>query len=65
VRDHAIADAAAGEALRLRAAENAEDIILRAGQTKGLEELLGLEAEGIGGFLEGDEDPGFQGLGRM
>jgi hypothetical protein len=31
VRDHAVADAAAGQAIRLRAAKNAENIVLRGG----------------------------------
>jgi hypothetical protein len=43
------------------AAENAEDIVLRSGQAMGLEELLGFEAQGIGGLLEGDEDGVLQG----
>ena len=56
VRNHAFADAAAGEACGFGAAKNAEDIVLRAGEAMRLEELLGFEAEGIGGLLEGDED---------
>lgn len=61
VRDHAIADAAAGEAFGFGAAKNAEDVVLRAGEATWLEELLGLEAEEIGGFLERNENAVFQG----
>ena len=67
VRNHAVADDAAGEAIGLGAAKNAEDVVLRAGETVGLEELLGFEAEGIGGFLEGDEEAvlnGESGMGK-
>ena len=65
VRNHALTDAAAGEAIGLCAAKNAEDVVLCAGKAMGLEELLGFEAEGIGGFLEGDEDAVFQGKKGM
>jgi hypothetical protein len=61
VRNHAVTDAAAGEAFWLGAAKNAEDVVLSAGEAMGLEELLGFEAEGIGGFLEGDKNAVFQG----
>ena len=61
VRNHALSDAAAGEAIGLCAAKNAEDVVLSTGEAMGLEELLGFEAERIGGFLEGDEDAVFQG----
>lgn len=61
VRDHAIADTAAGEAFGFGAAKNAEDVVLRAGEAMWLEELLGFEAEEIGGFLEGNEHAVFQG----
>jgi hypothetical protein len=61
VRNHAFTDAAASEALGLSAAKNAEDIVLRAGEALGLEELLGFETQGIGSFLKGDEDAVFQG----
>ena len=65
VRNHAVADAAAGEAFGHGAAKNAEDVVLSAGEAMGLEELLSFEAEGIGGFLEGDEDAVFQGKRGM
>jgi hypothetical protein len=65
VGDHAFADGAASEAFGLGAAENAEDIVLRAGQAVGLEELLGFEAEEISSLLEGDEDLVLQGKIRM
>jgi hypothetical protein len=61
VRNHAVTDAAAGEAMGLGAAKNAEDVVLRPCEAMGLEELLGFEAERIGGFLKGDEDAVFQG----
>ena len=65
VRNHAVADDAAGEAIGLGAAKNAEDVVLRAGEAMGLEELLGLEAEGIGSFLEGDEEAVLDGKSGM
>jgi hypothetical protein len=61
VRDHAFADGAASEALGFGAAENAEDIVVRPGEAVGLEELLGFEAEGVCGLLQGDEDGVLQG----
>ena len=61
VRNHAFADAAAGEAFGLGATKNAKDIVLRAGEAVRLEELLGFEAEGVGGLLEGDEDAVLEG----
>ena len=42
VRNHAVADAAAGQAGGLGAAKNAKDIILGAGEAGGFEELLGV-----------------------
>jgi len=60
VRNHAIADATAGEAIGFGAPKNAQDVVLRAGEAMRLEELFGFEAEGIGGFLEGDEDAVFR-----
>jgi hypothetical protein len=65
VRNHAFADGAAGEAFGFGAAEDAEDIVLRAGETVGLEKLLGLEAQGIGGLLKRDKNAIFQGKSRM
>ena len=59
VRNHAVTDAAAGEAMGLGAAKNAEDVVPRPCEAMGLEELLGFEAERIGGFLKGDEDAVF------
>jgi hypothetical protein len=56
VGDHAFADGAASEAFGLRAAQNAQDIVLRAGEAVGFQELLGFDAEGIGGLLERNED---------
>ena len=60
VRNHAVADAAAGEAFWLGATKDAENVVLRAGEAMGFEKLLGFEAEGIGGFLERDEDAVFR-----
>jgi hypothetical protein len=65
VGNHAVANDAAGEAIRFGAPKNAEDVVLRAGEAIGLEELLGLEAEGIGSFLERDEDTVFEGKREM
>jgi hypothetical protein len=65
VRDHAFANGAAREAFGFGAAKNAENIVLRAGEAMGFEELLGLNTEGIGGLMESDEDAVFQGKHRM
>jgi hypothetical protein len=65
VRNHAVADTAASEAIGLGAAKNAEDVVLRAGEAMGLEELLGFDAERIRGFLEGDEEAVLHGKRRM
>jgi hypothetical protein len=65
VGNHAFADAAAGEAGRFGAAKNAEDVVLGAGEAVRLEELLAFQAEVVGGFLERDEDTGFDGEGGM
>jgi hypothetical protein len=61
VRNHAVADAAAGETFGLGAAKDAQDVVLRARKTMGLEELLGFEAERVGGLLERNEDAIFDG----
>jgi hypothetical protein len=55
VRDHALGNGAAGKATGFGAAEDAQDVILRASETKRLEELLGFLGEEIGGFLKCDE----------
>jgi len=61
VRNHVITDAAAGQAVRLGATENAKNIVLRAGEPSGFEELLGVLGEGIGGLQKGDEGASFEG----
>jgi len=61
VRNHAVADAGASEAFGLGAAKNAEDVVLRASKAMGFEELFRFEAQGIGGFLEGNKDAVLQG----
>jgi hypothetical protein len=58
-----ITDAAAGQSVRLGATENAKHIILGAGEAGGFEKLLGILAEGVCGFEEGDEGAGFEGGG--
>jgi len=65
VRNHPVADNAAGETIGLGAAKDAEHIILRAGEAVGLEELFSFEAEGVGGFLERDEDAVLEGKEGM
>jgi hypothetical protein len=62
-RNHAIADAIAGQAERLGSAEDAEDIVLSAGEPVLLHELLGLLAEMVRNFEKRDEDAGFEGRG--
>jgi hypothetical protein len=65
MRNHAFADAAAGEACWFSATENAKDVVLRTSEAVRLEELVGFEAEGIGGFLERDENGVLQGKRGM
>ena len=54
--NHAVADGAACQAAGLGASEDAQDIILRAGQAGGFDELFGLLAEGVGGSQQGEEE---------
>jgi hypothetical protein len=65
VGDHALSDAAAGQACGFGTAKDAKDIVLGAGEAVRLEELLAFEAEAVRGLLEGDEDSGFDGENRM
>ena len=62
-RNHAITDALAGQAKRLGSAEDAQDIVLSAGELVLLHELLGLLAEMVRSFEKRDEDAGFEGRG--
>jgi hypothetical protein len=57
VRNHAVADAFAGKAFGLGTTQNAQDIILGAGETgfAVADKLLGFHAEMIGSFHEGNE----------
>jgi hypothetical protein len=54
--DHAVTDGAAGEPRRLGAAEDAQNIVLGAGQAEGLNELFGLLAQGVGGPEQSEEE---------
>jgi hypothetical protein len=58
-----ITDAAAGQAVRLGATQNAKNIVLRSGESGGFQELLGILAEGIGGLEKGYEGTGFEATG--
>jgi len=60
VRNHAITDATARQAFGLGAAKNAKDVVLRAGQAGGFQELLRLLGEGIGGPQQSDKNPVLQ-----
>jgi len=60
VGDHAVADGAASEALRLGATENAKDIVLRARKAGGFDELFGFLSEGVGGLQERRENVDLQ-----
>src|SRR4029077_4276733 len=62
-RNHAIADAFAGQAERLGCAEDAQDIVLSASEPVLLHELFGLLAEMVRSFEKRDEDAGFEGRG--
>jgi hypothetical protein len=64
VGNHAFADVAASEPFGFGAAQDAQYVVLRAGQTVGFQELLGLLGEGIRNPLEGDENLRFQKNGR-
>jgi hypothetical protein len=63
VRNHAVANAFAGQTMGLGAAKNAEDIVLGASQGVFFHKLFGLLAEAIRGNEKGDKDPGFEGRG--
>ena len=54
-RDHAVADALAGKAVRARAAQDAEDVVLGGGKTKGFYKKLSVLREAIGGAHQSDE----------
>jgi len=58
--NHALSDAAAKDSVRLRAAEDAQDVVLRAGESGGFEEALGLLRQGVCGFEERDEELVFE-----
>jgi len=61
--DHPFADGVAWQAIRARAAQDAQDVVLGRGQPVGLHQLIGLGGQGISGFQEGDEDLIFEGGG--
>jgi len=61
VGDHAVADAAASQTMGFSAAQDAQDVVLRAGQAVRFEQLFGFDGQSVGGFLEGNEDLGCKG----
>src|SRR6266702_1827024 len=61
VRNHAVADAAAGKALRLSATQNAKNVVLSARESGRFQQLFGLLPEGVGGLQERDEKPVLEG----
>ena len=63
VRNHAIADAPAGQAFGLGAAKDAKDVVLSAGQAGGFQELLRFLGESVGGLQESDKNPVLHGDG--
>ena len=63
VRNHAIADAPAGQAFGLGAAKDAKDVVLGAGQAGGFQELLRFLRESVGGLQESDKNPVLHGDG--
>jgi len=64
VGNHAVADVAAGQPFGLGAAEDAEHVVLSPGQAVGFQELFGFLSQGVGDFLQGDENASFQLNGR-
>ncbi|HXX13480.1 MAG TPA: hypothetical protein VEJ47_01125 [Candidatus Eremiobacteraceae bacterium] len=60
MRDHALTDTAAGQAIGLGAAKNAEDVVLGGGKAGSFEELLGSLGERVSGFEDGDEELTFE-----
>ena len=62
-RDHAIADALAGKAVGSSAAQDAQDVVLSAGQAVLLDQVVGLLAEAIGDAQQGDKEPGLEAAG--
>src|SRR5207247_5772584 len=61
VRNHAVADAAAGKALRLSATQNAKNVVLSARESGRFQQLFGLLSESVGGLQESDEKPVLKG----
>ena len=55
MRNHALSNVAAGQTVRLRTAQDPQDVILRAGEAVRFQQLFGLLAKSVGGFLEGDK----------
>src|SRR5215468_494191 len=58
--NHALGDAATENAVGLGAAENAQNVVLCAGEATGLQEVLGLLGKGVGGLEERNEDLVFE-----
>jgi hypothetical protein len=61
MRNHAVADAAAGKAFRLGATQNTKNVVLSACESGRFQQLLGLLSEGVGGLQESDEKPVLEG----
>ena len=64
VRDHAVSDGAARQTFGLRSAQDPQHVVLGAREPVGFQQLLGLLAQGVGNFLQGNEDVGLQWGGR-
>src|SRR5215469_749774 len=58
--NHALGDAATENAVGLCSAENAQNVVLRAGEATGLQEVLDLLGQGVGDLEERNEDLVFE-----
>ncbi len=64
VSDHAVANPAASQSRRPRAAQDAQHVVLRAGQLCGARQLLGLLAQRVRRLQQSEENALFQGCRR-
>ena len=62
--DHAVPDAFAGEAIGAGTAEDAEDVVLGAGEAVGFDQEIGILCQAVSGAQQSDEDLGFEAGGN-
>src|SRR5215472_12685498 len=65
VGDHTVANGAAGETFRSGSSQDPQDVVLRAGQLRGVRQLLRLPPQGVGGLQQGEKDALLKRAGRV